>query len=331
MPLRRLSRLCDSRSRPMAKLLLVTAVLAVLLASCVSFKHLTQVSDIFPRAKECGKCHVEIYREWSQSDHARAYTNPHFQAATDDHEFEDCASCHAPEPTLTDRAPAVRAVGREEGVTCVACHLSQGSLCGPLEPTGKIHPHPISVRPEVYRSSDLCGRCHQGTFDEWNAAVGKKETCQQCHMNMVARKITQPTEGISHLIVAMEKTSLQRRHDLPILGDYIRGKILTVRGERNGSVLALQIANNLPHTLPTGDYGLRVVDLEVTVMDGQGRRIALERRELAPELSTAIRARDTLTWNIDVPTDAATAVVSLRRRSYEETDVVTLANVELPL
>jgi len=328
--LRRLSKLCDSRRRPVGRLLLVIAAAAVLVASCASLKHLTLVSNTFPRAKECGKCHVEIYHEWSQSDHAHAYTNPHFQAATDDYRFESCLSCHAPEPTLTDHTPAVRAVGREEGVTCVACHLDQGVLLGPLKPTGRVHPHPIGVRPEVYYGS-ICGACHQGTFDEWNAAAGKKETCQQCHMDLVVRKVTQPTEGISHLLVAMEKTAPLRRHDFSILGDSIRGKILAVRGERKGSVLTLQITNNLPHTLPTGDFGFRVLDLEVMVVDGHGRRIVLERREMARELSTAILARDTLTWNLEVPADAAKAVVSLRRRSYDETDAVLLANVELSL
>jgi len=307
------------------------AVLTVLLVSCASFKHLTLVSNTFPRARDCGKCHVEIYHEWSGSDHAHAYTNPHFRAATDDYKFESCLSCHAPEPTLTDRTPAARAAGREEGVTCVACHLDQGALAGPLEPTGKVHPHPISVRPEVYHSSGLCARCHQGTFDEWDAAAGEKETCQQCHMDVVVRKVTQPTEGISHLLVAMEKTAPLRRHHLSLPGDYMQGKILTVQGERRGSVLTLQMTNNLHHTLHTGDFGFRVLDLEVMVVDGQGRRIGLERRELAPELSTAIGARGTLTCDLEVPADAAKALVSLRRRSYDETDVVLLANVELPL
>lgn len=315
----------------MAGLLPAIAVLAVLLASCASFEHLTQVNDTFPPAKDCGKCHVAIYQEWAQSDHAQAYTNPHFREATDDYAFADCLSCHAPEPMLTAGRPTVRSAGREEGVTCVSCHLEQGMLSGPLEPTGRVHPHPIGVRPEVFLSSDLCGQCHQGTFDEWNAAAGQKETCQQCHMDVVVRKVTQPTEGISHLLVAMEKAVPVRRHDLSILGDSIRGKVLTVQGTRESSALTLQITNNLPHTLPTGDFGFRVLDLEVIVMDGRNRRVVLERRELAPELSTAIGARGTLTWDLEVPADAAKAVVSLRRRSYDETDVVMLANVELSL
>jgi hypothetical protein len=301
------------------------------LAGCASFEHLTTVTDEIPKAKECGKCHVEIYQEWAQSDHAKAYINAEFRQATDDYAFESCLSCHAPEPEVTDQAPRARASHREEGITCVCCHLDQGKLTGPIEPTGNVTPHPVGIRPEFYRSGKICGTCHQGTLEEWDSAAGKKETCQQCHMEAVARKVTQPTEGISHLLVAMEKQMVLRRHDFSILGDYISGKILTVRGTRNDSLLTLRITNNLPHDLPTGDLGFRVLDLQVIAVDKQGREIVLGQRELAPELSTAIRARRMLTWNLEVPADIAKAVVRLQRRSYQDTDVIMLANVELSL
>ena len=308
-----------------------TVALFIGLAGCTSFKHLTTVTDGIPKAKECGKCHVAIYQEWAQSDHTKAYVNPEFRRATNDYTFESCLSCHAPEPSATGQPPRLRASDRDEGITCVCCHLDQSRLAGPIELTGKVTPHPVGVRPEFYRSSGICGACHQGTFEECNAAAGKKEICQQCHMDVVVRKVTQPTEGISHLLVAMEKTTALRRHDFSIAGEYIRGKILTVRGGRKGSVLTLQITNNLPHALPTGDFGFRVLDLEVIAVDSQGGRTVLERRELAPELSTAIDARGTLTRSFEVPADAVKAVVSLQRRSYDQADIVALANVELAL
>jgi hypothetical protein len=301
------------------------------LAGCASFEHLTTVVNRIPEARECGKCHVEIYREWAQSDHAKAYTNPEFRQATDDYAFESCVSCHAPEPAVTDRAPRARGSHREEGITCVCCHLEQGELTGPIEPTGKVTPHPVGIRPEFYRSGKICATCHEGTFDEWNMAAGKKEICQQCHMEVVVRKVTQPTEAISHLLVAAEKTAILRRHDFSILGDYIRGKILTVRGKRKDSVLTLRITNNLPHDLPTGDFGFRVLDLQVIAVDKQGREIVVGQRELAPELSTAIGARSMLTLDLEMPADIVKAIVRLQRRSYQDADVVLLADVELSL
>jgi hypothetical protein len=320
-----------SRARRLRLVLRWWVALFVGLAGCTSFKHLTTVTDRIPKAKECSECHVAIYQEWAQSDHAKAYVNPEFRRATNDYAFESCLSCHAPEPSATSQAPRLRASDREEGITCVCCHLDQGRLTGPIEPTGKVKPHPVGVRPEFYRSSGICGACHQGTFEEWNAAAGKKEICQQCHMNIVVRKVTQPTEGISHMLVAIEKTAILRRHDFPILGDYIRDKILTVRGQKKDSVLTLRVTNNLPHALPTGDFGFRVLDLEVIGVDGQGRRTVLDRRELAPELSTAIDARGMLTLDLKAPADTVKAVVSLRRRSYDQADILSLADVEISL
>ena len=306
-------------------------LIPALVVGCASFEHLTNVSNEMPKAKECGKCHVEVYQEWARSDHARAYINPEFRQATNDYAFESCLSCHAPEPSATDRPPRLRAANREDGITCVCCHLDQGKLAGPMEPTGAVHPHPVAVRPEFYRSSKMCGGCHQGTFDEWNLAAGDKPTCQQCHMDEVVRKVTQPTSGVSGLLVATEKTAVLRRHGFPILGQHIGDKVLTVRGGKNGAVLTLEVKNNLPHTLPTGEFGFRVLELTVIALDGRFRDTVLGRRELAPEASSAIAARGTLTWDLQVPPDTTKALVRLQRRSYEDTPIIVLANVELDL
>lgn len=308
---------------------LIFALLCVV--GCASFEHLTTVRNELPKAKECGKCHVEIYQEWAQSDHARAYVNPEFRQATDDYTFESCLSCHAPEPSATDQAPRLRASDREEGITCVCCHLDQGRLAGPMAPTGAVHPHPIGVQPEFYRSSKMCAGCHQGALDEWDSAAGSKETCQQCHMDVVVRKVTQPTGGISSVLVATEKLAVLKRHDFSIMGEYIRDKVLAVRGEKKGAVLTLQIRNNLPHNLPTGEFGFRVIELAVIALDGQSRDVVLGRRELTPELSTAIPARGTLTWDLEMPPDTTKVLVRVQRRSYEGTPVIVLAYVELAL
>ena len=321
-------------------LLAVCILIPALVVGCASFEHLTAVRTEMPKAKECGKCHVEVYHEWVQSDHARAYVNREFRQATDDYAFESCLSCHAPEPAATDQAPRLRGFEREEGITCVCCHLDQGKLAGPIEPTGAVHPHPVGVRPEFYRSSTMCGGCHQGTFDEWNAAPvssvedkngGDKPTCQQCHMDAVVRKVTQPTGGVSGVLVATEKTETLRGHSFPILGDSTEGKVITARGEKMGTVLALEIKNNLPHKLPTGEFGFRVVELAVIALDGRFRDTVLGRRELTPEQSTAIAPRGTLTWNVQVPPDATKVLVRLQRRSYEGAPVIVLADVELAL
>jgi len=299
-------------------------MLAIGLASCASFKHLTQVSNTFPQAKDCGKCHIDIHQEWAASDHAHAYSNPHFRAATDDHAFGECLNCHAPEPMLTAHTPAVRSTRREEAVTCVACHLEQGRLSGPLEPTGRIRPHPIGVRPEVYRDAGICGRCHQGTFEQWTVAFAGKQTCQQCHMPKITRKMTQSTGGFADLIVAMEHRTPQRRHTFAIpTSDSTDGMIhLEVRRVDAGTQVTLR--NRLPHDLPTGDYGFRVLVLEIAAVDSQCEAHVLTREELAPETKTAIPPEGTWQRTMAIPAETVSLRVHLRRHSYEDQDVLDL-------
>lgn len=308
----------------------LVALPVICLVGCASFEHLTASGDQFAHAKECGKCHVAIYREWSQSDHAKAFVNPHFRKATNDYAFESCIGCHAPKPGSTGEVPAARATDREDGVTCVSCHLKEGKLAGPITPTGAIKPHPIEVDEEFYRSSAICGRCHEGTQQEWNSVKAPKKTCQQCHMQPVTRKVTQATGGMSDIIVAFEKEGRLRQHDFSVSGDYLPGKIVSVTAKSKGALLTIQITNNLPHNLPTGDFGFRVLELQAIALDKRNREMVLGQRELAPELSSAIPARGTLTWNVQIPSNAVRASIRLKRRSYDEADVIVLANVEIP-
>jgi hypothetical protein len=309
---------------------LLATLSVVCLVSCTSFEHLTASGDQFAHAKDCGKCHVDIYREWSQSDHAKAYVNPNFRKATSDYAFESCIGCHAPEPEVTDQTPTARSAGREDGVTCVSCHLKGGKLAGPITPTGVIKPHPIEVDEEFYRGIAVCGRCHEGTLKEWNSVEGYKKACQQCHMQPVMRQVTQATGGMSDIIVAFEKKGMLRRHDFSVSGDYVPGRIINVTAQRNGSLLTVQVANSLPHNLPTGDFGFRVLELQAVAVDKLNHEVVLGKRELAPELSSAVPAGGVLTWDVEIPPDAVGALVRLRRLSYEGADVIVLANVEIP-
>ncbi len=48
-------------------------------------------------ARECGGCHEDIYREWAESMHAQAWSEPYFQV---DFKFDGaqqiCLNCHTP-------------------------------------------------------------------------------------------------------------------------------------------------------------------------------------------------------------------------------------------
>jgi hypothetical protein len=88
-----------------------------------------------PRAPErdldpstCGACHVVAAAAWSTSRHARAFTDPAFQAEREPGHDAWCLGCH-----------------REGGVSCVACHAAP-------------HADP------PFASTAPCARCHEFKF-----------------------------------------------------------------------------------------------------------------------------------------------------------------------
>ena len=108
----------------------------------------------FPSAQECGRCHMQIYREWSVSRHAFAQISPTFTAyqgtlvnLTNGTLGDFCQRCHSQvgmfsgEPIMVPNKE--RSKVAMEGITCVVCHRvpkAYGKITGrfPLEP-GDIH------------------------------------------------------------------------------------------------------------------------------------------------------------------------------------------------
>ena len=333
MPLKRLCKNYNIFAPNSWLLVLIVIGLTILFASCSSFEHLTMVTDeSFPQATQCGKCHVEIYQEWLNSDHSKAYTNPHFRQATNNYSFEKCLSCHVPQPSATDNPAITRAINRDEGITCVSCHLEEGKLSGPIEPTGKVAPHPIGVNPDFYKNSRLCGKCHQGEFAEWkNNDAADKQTCQHCHMPQVTRKVTQSTGGISNIIVAFEHEVLQKKHDFSIVSFETEIDIISIEANRNNSSVTITITNNLPHSLPSVDFGFRILILEAMTIDSKDNPTIIGQRELIKELASAIPPLGTFEWQLKIPPDTVFLRVNLTRLSYEENDIIHLADIKVPL
>ena len=314
-------------ARFIALVLLMTAF-AVYLVSCASFDHLTTTTPQFTPAAGCGKCHIEIYSEWSQSSHAEAYTNYHYSEATKNYSNESCLGCHAPQPTVSSEPPTVRSTNRDDGVTCVSCHLKEGILSGPLKPTGMVKPHPIDVDPTLYKSSDMCGRCHEGTFAQWKAVEAEeKETCQHCHMPSVHRKVTQSTGLLSKFIVAFEHKVPQGRHIFAMPSAGASSDILSATAKKEDNLATVTIRNNLPHSLPTGDHSDPTLLLEAYTRDANGNENSLGQRDLAKKLKTAIPAHETIKWRLKMPPDS-TLGLRLLHLSHDG-DITNLADVQV--
>lgn len=154
----------------------------------------------FPSAQECGRCHMQIYKEWSVSRHAFAQISPTFTAyqgtlvnLTKGTLGDFCQRCHSQvgmfnsEPIMV--ANKERSKVAMEGITCVVCHRvpkAYGKITGrfPLEPAD-IHAPIYGPRsgdeakqvresfgddpPAMHREARLleqvsqpgfCGRCH---------------------------------------------------------------------------------------------------------------------------------------------------------------------------
>lgn len=249
-----------------------------------------------PSAEDCGSCHHEQYKEWKESLHAAAFVNPRFVAATNDRAFTDCMGCHVPQTVYTEAAPAPRAYHQREGVTCSACHMKEGKLTGPVARTGLVAPHETGENDPLYRKSDLCGKCHEGTLREWTAsALPEKKHCQECHMGEVTRKMTASKDFISGIIVSFEKEVKQRRHGFSIEETKaldpppVDVAPVEIRRAGNGYDVTVRVENKIPHTIPTGDFGYREAILIVTLRDEGGVRASFE-HHLFNETKTAIPA-----------------------------------------
>ncbi len=95
----------------------------------------------FTPAAECGKCHQEIYKQWSTSQHSKSLSDPIYRAVvekvleqTDGRLKVFCLSCHAPVASVSGTTLHLSTPldWREfqgvaaEGVTCDFCHTISG-------------------------------------------------------------------------------------------------------------------------------------------------------------------------------------------------------------
>lgn len=302
------------------------------IAGCAGFEHLTKIEMAYPKADFCKDCHIDIYNEWVKSPHAEAFTSNTFRKATHNYEFASCLGCHVPEPTFTTHPLKSRNIFREEGVTCSSCHLEERKMIGPVEPTGKLAPHPTGVTEDRYRNSEFCGRCHQGTFKEWlEVEVANKHTCQECHMPSIKRKITQSKDIISKMIVAMEKEVMQKQHTFGVYKELPDIEPFGVTIKKEGKSFRLILTNNIPHALPTGDFGFRVVIVDIFSVQINDRVTLIKKIELIKEINTAVPPKDSAEWTFLLPENikAIRCVISRYSKNSEKAD--KLYQTEVPI
>ena len=310
------------------------ALLAIvgLVAGC-KMPELTRVQGTqFPHPEACSECHVDIYSEWAHSPHAAAFVSEQFKRATDNYRFKECLGCHAPEPMLTVGQPAVREGDRETGVACVACHLDQGAMVGPIEPTGIAKPHPIRVDPVLFADGNLCGRCHPGTLGQWRASsMPNKPDCRHCHMPEVTRKITQVSNLISRPLVAAETAAREHRHSFSLMPDELKDGPCRLDVDCNQKDATITVTNLLPHDLPTGDFGVRTIQITADAIDSNGESKSAGRWELTRAGGASLAGGKSRSWTITLGSDAKSLRVEIARQGREQGDHVVLIRKEVVL
>src|SRR5262245_50697552 len=177
----------------------------------------------FTSAEICAGCHKDIHAAWSESVHARSYTNPAFTAALQSVESGGkagekaaCLSCHAPTTLVSKNARADDPLVRE-GITCSFCHavtrtkdrwsmdmftVEPGqTMRGPFKYASSPG-HETEYSP-LHRTALLCAPCHQlinakgvtvlGTYEEWKAGPWPRQgvQCQDCHMALVQGSVAE--------------------------------------------------------------------------------------------------------------------------------------------
>lgn len=262
----------------------------------------------FSSADKCGRCHTGIHSAWSQSQHARAFTDPLFQAsmseaveAGGDQAKALCLACHAPTTVVTKDTAETDPITRE-GITCDFCHSVTGT---DLEKEG--HPFILEVSDvkhgpvqnaasvghkvlysEFFTQSEMCAGCHQystpqglallKTYAEWQNYVSKggEKTCQQCHMPLTATMIVDPKiKRDAGAFVNLH--SIPGGHSMDQLSKSVRLRIVEIVPTRNGIRVRVEVANvGAGHNVPTGSPTRKVI-LNLDVSTGTGRQLHQER------------------------------------------------------
>jgi len=248
-------------------------------------------------AKECGQCHQAIYREWSESMHAKAWGDPYFQADTRyDGSQQICLNCHTPlenqqenlvigfrdqaklDPVLKTN-PHYDSKLRDEGVTCAVCHVKNGRIVGPFETDSA--PHPVTVDKEIFSGLKPCEKCHVVSGKRWDTFYrippcgtvaeikesGQKLDCVGCHMPEVLRPAAEgmaERKGRRHLF--------QGGHTPEMVGKDLTVTIRkAVEKDRVKYLITLENTGTF-HDLPTGTPD-RHLTLEVRLLDKKGKVI----------------------------------------------------------
>ncbi|MFQ5686833.1 MAG: multiheme c-type cytochrome [Candidatus Scalindua sp.] len=347
------------KSFPLVFGMVVLVVIVVMSAGCELYQKISMKMNLEPElvkrgedspdSKKCGDCHNDIYEEWTNSRHAKSYTNEEFKMSTNDYEFKFCLGCHIPETIFTTGVTDTSSEGYvkkeikprshnlDEGVNCHSCHLTTDCiLAGPHSGMG---PHPIEKKEEFYRTSDFCGRCHIDIFKEYMmyAVNGKEKTCQDCHMPAIKRKLIQvePWQKI-HIRREGKAHTFSSSDALKNNKDFIELTFTELKENEEQIKGNVEILNSkVNHSIPTGKYGYREVLLLINLKDNFGRVIKSRQESMFIDMGTQLKPGEKKIYSFEFDIDNENGVKELEavlfKTNFNRTKKTLLAKVELGL
>lgn len=234
----------------------------------------------FVSAEQCGRCHTEIYAEWKASYHGQAMVDPLFLELSADVNKEECIRCHAPVPLreVDFQTPIARTERREDAISCLSCHQTQGGMAGPFEGLrGACNPIYDPDQRDVVK---ICFGCHNqhDTGNEWLAGPWSPEapeprqkpatTCLDCHMPEVERPLV-----VGGPVRKGRRHTWPGGHDMTQLRKAATLEVeVTPRPDGGQRVQAFVTNVGAGHYIPT-DARHRSFDVYLRLWDAEGRVI----------------------------------------------------------
>jgi cytochrome c554/c'-like protein len=261
--------------------------------------------DGYTSAKVCGECHQDIHKAWSESAHAKAVTDPAFQAGLKESEEKHgqdsrklCLACHAPTTRFTQATDLADPLVKE-GITCDFCHTVKSVDLARADNPFEMIPGVVKYGPFQYAPSPahttafsllhrnkptFCAGCHEyktvsgfpalTTYSEWSAGPYPVQgvSCQDCHMALVQGEVVRKDVKIRDT-GSYNFLNLHRLVGGGSLGQLRRGldlnvKVAEPRGE--DGYVEVEIVNGAAgHKIPTGLPSKQLVLVVRALSDGK--------------------------------------------------------------
>ena len=133
------------------------------------------------------------------------------------------------------------------------------------------------------------------------------------------------------MIVAFEKSETVRRHTFELPGSYPNEPMASVDAARNGDEVTLTVSNRLPHNLPTGDFGMRIIVVRAQGLDAKRQATPIGQWELTRSGDGALAVGGSRHWTFSVPPDARRLRVTMVRYVREDAKGTSMFETEILL